>query len=161
MTGSSFFPGGIHTFDALPGSLKFEKGPLEAIQLQWATYFDASDQAGISRIWGGIHPSVDDLPGRRTGAACGRSAWALARQYFDGSILQQPVTLTLRMLKLNRCELSYPTLRGFTYQLQSAVDPTAGFSDEGQSFQALDAQVLKIDPVSTPIMFFRLIRSLE
>ena len=32
--------------------------------LQWATYFDASDQAGQSRRWGGIHVFADDYDGQ-------------------------------------------------------------------------------------------------
>ena len=41
-------------------SLSFEQGPT-ACSVAGATYFDASDQAE-SRIYGGIHPSVDDYP---------------------------------------------------------------------------------------------------
>jgi membrane-associated phospholipid phosphatase len=55
------------------------------VELQWATYFDAADQAGVSRIYGGIHPPIDDASGRRSGYVCGHDAWALANTYFDGS----------------------------------------------------------------------------
>jgi hypothetical protein len=44
----------------------FEDGPSVEVHLQWATYYDAADQAGQSRIWGGIHIWPDDgqkLPG--------------------------------------------------------------------------------------------------
>ena len=40
------------TFTCDPGYLVFEHGPSAPIQLQWATYFDAADQAGLSRLWG-------------------------------------------------------------------------------------------------------------
>ncbi len=85
LTGSPAFPGGFssHTFE--PGYLFFEHGPSAPVTLQWATYFDAADQAGQSRIWGGIHVSQDDLDGRRVGSEVGASALALASQYFDGS----------------------------------------------------------------------------
>ncbi len=53
--------------------------------LEWATYFDASDQAGRSRLYGGIHVAPDDLLGRRIGAECGIAAWALAQHYYDGT----------------------------------------------------------------------------
>ena len=67
-TGSEFFPGGIFEYDIPLGSgLDFEYGPSQAVKLQCATYFDASDQASISRIYGGIHPPADDFPGRRIG----------------------------------------------------------------------------------------------
>lgn len=85
-TGSSFFPGGLGTFTAPSNTfLSFERGPTRAVQLQWGTYFDAADQAGLSRLWGGIHIATDDLTGRKLGAECGKRAWALAQEYFDGS----------------------------------------------------------------------------
>ena len=64
---------------------KYEVGPSEDVQLQWATYYDAADQAGISRLYGGIHVEVDDLNGRIMGARCGKDAWATANRYWDGS----------------------------------------------------------------------------
>jgi hypothetical protein len=84
-TGSEFFPGGVSGYTISAGSLKFEKGPTADVRLEWATYFDASDQAGQSRLWGGIHIEADDFTGRRLGAQCGIEAWALAQRYFDGS----------------------------------------------------------------------------
>ena len=54
-TGSAFFPGGLYHSKIPAGGLKFEAGPSAEIDLQWATYFDAADQAGRSRLWGGIH----------------------------------------------------------------------------------------------------------
>jgi hypothetical protein len=92
ITGSPFFPGGMKTFSAPANTfLSFEKGPSQAIQLQWATYFDAADQAGLSRLWGGIHVSVDDVTGRRVGAECGRGVWGLAKKYFDGTAPISPL----------------------------------------------------------------------
>jgi hypothetical protein len=85
MTGSPYFPGGLGEHVAAPGSLQFERGPDAEIRLQWATYYDAADQAGQSRLWGGIHITPDDLAGRRTGSAVGVDAAALARKYLDGS----------------------------------------------------------------------------
>jgi hypothetical protein len=64
--------------------LKFEAGPSRDVVLEWATYSDAADQAGISRLYGGIHISADDLTGRRVGFECGQAAWAMARRYYDG-----------------------------------------------------------------------------
>jgi hypothetical protein len=85
VTGSEYFPGGLDTWTVKAGSLRVEAGPSTDVPLEWATYFDAADAAGISRLYGGIHISADDLAGRRVGAACGQAAWALARQYFDGT----------------------------------------------------------------------------
>lgn len=84
MTGSEFFPGGIGSYSSY--RLSFEEGPSVPVRLEWATYYDAADQAGISRIWGGIHPPADDFAGRRIGSACGIAAWNLAWKYFNGSL---------------------------------------------------------------------------
>lgn len=94
ITGSEYFPGGMGEF-LLEDFLKFEGGPSEAMTLQWATYFDAADQAGLSRLWGGIHVSVDDLAGRMAGSQAGLGAYALASRYFDGSVVPEPATLLL------------------------------------------------------------------
>ncbi len=84
ITGSEFFPGGLSEWLEVTGSLVFEVGPTEPVVLQWATYRDAADQAGRSRLYGGIHVSADDLAGRIVGAECGREAWSLALRYFTG-----------------------------------------------------------------------------
>ena len=67
------------------GQLLHEKGPSDDVTIQWATYFDAADQAGISRLYGGIHIAQDDIEGRKIGAVVGTTAWALAGSYFDGT----------------------------------------------------------------------------
>jgi hypothetical protein len=85
-TGSEYFPGGISGYTIKAGSLKFEKGPTTDIRLEWATYYDAADQAGQSRLWGGIHIQADDFTGREIGSQCGKGAWALAQRYFDGKV---------------------------------------------------------------------------
>ncbi|MCA9516792.1 MAG: vanadium-dependent haloperoxidase [Myxococcales bacterium] len=86
MTGSAYFPGGLGEFTAPEGSyLVFEDGPSETVVLQWGTYYDASDQAGQSRLWGGIHLQPDDFIGRTLGSMVGADAVAKARTYFDGT----------------------------------------------------------------------------
>ena len=84
-TGSPYFPGGMFEQTFSPGYLKFERGPSAPLTLQWATYFDAADQAGISRLYGGIHIAVDDFTGRRLGSKIGKQAWTRAERYFAGA----------------------------------------------------------------------------
>jgi len=85
ITGSPFFPGGLAEFVAGAGAyLTFERGPTTDVRLQWATYYDAADQAGQSRLWGGIHIPADDFNGRITGSEIGLAAWAKAQTYFQG-----------------------------------------------------------------------------
>ncbi len=83
LTGDPFFPGGVgEFFCAKDDFLVFEKGPSIDVTLQWATYRDASDQCSLSRIWGGIHPPCDDIPGRLIGERIGKDAFAFAEPYF-------------------------------------------------------------------------------
>lgn len=85
LTGSAYFPGGMSGFNVSKNEfLVFEQGPSVNMILQWATYRDASDQCSLSRIWGGIHPPADDIPGRLIGEKIGINAYAFAQQYFHG-----------------------------------------------------------------------------
>jgi len=83
-TGSSYFPGGLYVWHVPAGSFGIESGPSEDLAMQWATYFDAADAAGISRLYMGIHVSPDDFGGRQVGSRCGQDAWKRAQQFFDG-----------------------------------------------------------------------------
>lgn len=84
-TGSPYYPGGLGEWTVPAGSLEFEAGPASDVVLQWASYADAADQAGISRLYGGIHVRADDFAGRRLGYEVGRMAWEKARRYYgDG-----------------------------------------------------------------------------
>lgn len=82
ITGSPYFPDGLGEWTVPKGWLEFEDGPSQDITLQWATYYDASDQAGISRLYGGIHVRADDLRGREMGSAVGIGAWNHALEFF-------------------------------------------------------------------------------
>ena len=89
-TGDEYFPGGYAEFIAPANEfLVFEDGPSMEVRLQWATYRDASDQCSLSRIWGGIHPPADDIPGRVMGIEIGTDAFIKADSYWD--VLQTPV----------------------------------------------------------------------
>ncbi len=162
ITGSPFFPGGIGTHTAPAGTtLTFENGPSQNVELQWGTYYDAADQAGLSRLWGGIHVSVDDVTGRRVGSQCGLGAWALARKYFDGSVLQTPPTLTIRQASAGQCELRFTTIRGLFYKVQSTPDLSQSFMDEPGGFsQALDGYATVNDGIAGAQKFYRAVGAL-
>lgn len=88
ITGSEFFPGGMGEFVARKNEfLVFEEGPSMDVTLQWATYRDASDQCSLSRIWGGIHPPADDIPGRLIGEKVGKEAFDFAVPYFNSTLI--------------------------------------------------------------------------
>ena len=84
ITGSPYFPGGLGEFTAIENEfLHFEEGPSTTITLQWASYRDAADQCSLSRIWGGIHPPVDDIPGRMIGGQIGDLCFNKADSIFS------------------------------------------------------------------------------
>ncbi len=86
-TGDAYFPGGVGEFVAPQNEfLVFEDGPSVDVTLQWATYRDASDETSLSRIYGGIHPTADDIPGRLMGAIIGPEAFDYAMGHFNGEI---------------------------------------------------------------------------
>ncbi len=86
LTGSPYFPDGLAEFFCPQDQyLVFEEGPSVDVTLQWASYYDASDQCSLSRIWGGIHPPADDIPGRKMGQVIGEDAFARAVEYFTGT----------------------------------------------------------------------------
>ena len=82
-TGDPFFPGGLGAFPAPRDEfLVFEDGPSVDLELEWAKYRDASDECSLSRIYGGIHPPADDIPGRLMGSVIGPQAFAFAQSFF-------------------------------------------------------------------------------
>lgn len=131
LTGDPYFPGGMGEFLARKNEfLVFEEGPSVDVTLQWATYRDASDQCSLSRIWGGIHPPADDIPGRVIGEQIGQQVFALANRYFSGEIvLHAPAAapdLTLYPNPVNRrndlrftCDL--PLQRAEVFDMKGAV----------------------------------------
>ena len=130
-TGDPFFPGGMGEFEVIKNEfLVFEDGPSQDFTLQWATYRDASDQTSLSRIWGGIHPPADDIPGRLIGIQIGTNAFAKAEQYFgtgstplDGEIDPLEIVVYPNPVRpgetLNvHSKLSSPTLEWMLYDMQ-------------------------------------------
>jgi hypothetical protein len=58
--------------------------PATDVVLQWATFSEAADQAGLSRRYGGIHFIEADMQSRAMGRLIGAQVWAKALRYFDG-----------------------------------------------------------------------------
>ena len=157
-TGSPFFPGGLGTHTVEAGHLEFEYGPSAEVQLQWATYFDAADQAGISRLYGGIHVAPDDGPGRIIGSEVGIGAFNKALQYINGSVLENfsctaspsPEGMTI----------TWPCLPGYEYQVQSStnLDP-ASFTTLSpvETYEGTNASFLDTENSLTR-KFYRVIR---
>jgi len=69
------------------GTSKIEPGatPVTPVTLKWETFTDAAVEAGMSRLYGGIHFARADQAGRRLGQQVGDRVWAKAQAYFDGT----------------------------------------------------------------------------
>lgn len=70
-----------------PGHSRFEPQvtPVEPTTLGWDTFVDAADEAGLSRIFGGIHFDDGDLYGRDLGRQAGELAWREAQRLVTGA----------------------------------------------------------------------------
>jgi hypothetical protein len=73
---------------AARGSSLLEGGPAMPVVLQWETFQEAADEAGLSRRYGGIHFQDGDLQGRKMGSQIGAQAYTLAEQYWTGEIVR-------------------------------------------------------------------------
>jgi len=63
--------------------LAFENASGETVTLQWETLWDAAEEAGYSRLYGGIHIQDGDLFGRQIGADVAKDVWEATRLLFD------------------------------------------------------------------------------
>jgi hypothetical protein len=69
------------------GSSQIEKGglvPAANVELKWPTFTDASNDAGMSRRWGGIHFYNGDTDGRALGRQVAQSVWGTGQNYIQG-----------------------------------------------------------------------------
>ncbi len=142
-TGSPWFPRGMGTFIARKNKfLVFERGPSQTVVLQWASYFDAADQAGLSRRFGGIHVSEDDYHGRVVGSQTGQQVWALVSRYWDGSILNDSVTPTVTP-EGDDVRVTWTGRRGLYYAVQWSADGDV-WSTVSPASQATETQLERV-----------------
>lgn len=68
------------------GESRFEPDitPQSTLTLQWDTFTEAADEAGISRIYGGIHFSDGDLNGRILGREVAQAVWEETQFFIEG-----------------------------------------------------------------------------
>jgi Ca2+-binding RTX toxin-like protein len=82
-TGSDYFGASV-TFE--PGESLFEPNltPTEEVTLAWETFSGAADEAGISRLYGGIHFPEGDLNGRMLGQQAATAVFEQAQFFIEG-----------------------------------------------------------------------------
>ena len=142
VTGSEFFPGGLMEHPIEPGWLEFEQGPSQPMVLQWATYFDAADEAGRSRLYGGIHIPADDFAGRKVGAYCAQAVWGLGLKYVDGSLIPNRLPISLHRKRDGHYEARWPQHRGLFYGIgrRSSLNKSNPLGDSINFYRATDKQ---------------------
>jgi hypothetical protein len=71
------------------GSSRVEPGavPAKPVTLSWKSFYEAADQAGISREYGGIHFNDGDFEARQAGEDVGLLVWSKAKTYFNGKAI--------------------------------------------------------------------------
>lgn len=86
-SGSDQFGASV-TFE--PGESRFEPSvtPQQEVTLAWDTFSTAADEAGISRIYGGIHFQEGDLNGRTLGEQVATAVFEQALFYIEGAVDQ-------------------------------------------------------------------------
>lgn len=65
---------------------QFEDSPHTIVVLQWPTFQDAANEAGMSRRYGGIHFQDGDLRARDMGRKIGLQAYEHARRLWSGTL---------------------------------------------------------------------------
>jgi len=150
MTGDAFFPGGMGEFQApINEFLVFEEGPSFDVTLQWATYRDASDQCSLSRIWGGIHPPCDDIPGREIGAEVGVNAYTHAMEYLEAG-LPRVIDFNISDPVVSQVDIGTTLTAAFKFDRQmnttetpllvfTSQDPTEALSEPTSNWIGLDS----------------------
>jgi hypothetical protein len=151
----------------LANSMQIDFGPSTDITLQWCTYYDAADQAGQSRRWGGIHPFEDDYHGRQVGSIVGKSAFALAEKYWTGGILKDSLQPAVTVLADGSAVLTWQPTRGMYHKVQTSTSLSSGWTDAATAVLYRDNGAIAGDPAATytdpaPLpgrKFYRIVRS--
>lgn len=158
-TGSPYFPGGFHHYTFPANSMQIDKGPSAPVDLQWCTFYDAADQAGQSRRWGGIHPPEDDYPGRVVGSQAGIGAFTLAEKYWSGTITGDVITPSLTYSP-SSVRVSWTATRGAWYKVQTSTTLSGGWTDATSFTPAYSTLESWEDDTFIPARkFYRVVRS--
>ncbi|NQX43270.1 PAP2 superfamily protein [Pedobacter steynii] len=81
-TGSDHF-GGCTTLKTGSSVIEPGKVPCTEVRLDWPTFTSAAEQAGLSRVYGGIHFPRGNEEGQKLGISIGTNAWEKALFYFN------------------------------------------------------------------------------
>jgi hypothetical protein len=84
-TGSDAFGGTAASYTAAPGSMLHQVGvPASPVTLSWPTFSAAAEEAGMSRLYGGIHFMAGNTFGKSSGRLVADAVWNKAQRMFAG-----------------------------------------------------------------------------
>lgn len=83
LVGSPEIPGGPLTWTV--ESLIHEAGPTQPVTLSWATFDDAAEEAGLSRLYGGIHVLADHDGGRLIGTEVAEATMTAVAELYESA----------------------------------------------------------------------------
>lgn len=158
ITGDEFWPGGMGTFTCPQEDfLVFENGPSEDVILQWATYRDASDQCSLSRIWGGIHPPADDIPGRLIGQVLGPQSF----EYGNACMTADPprvesVTPSVMVISDSDVEGGFTLTIAFDEAMDESSTPVVTWPMSDPSMSSMTASTTTWSDAMTAVLTFDL-----
>lgn len=76
------------------GTPGYEPGvPAQDVTLRWATFTEAADQEGVSRLYAGVHVAAGDTDGQAMGGRAAALVWERARALFAGQAEGSSTTL--------------------------------------------------------------------
>lgn len=141
ITGDEYFPGGMAEFHAEASTyLAADSGPSMDITLQWATYRDASDQCSLSRIYGGLHPPQDDVPGRKVGLTVGPQAYDKAYALMTaGAPRVDAITFNDETINDSNVGGQINVFILFDEMMNTGIEPTIAFTHDDPSVASLTA----------------------
>jgi hypothetical protein len=99
--------------------------------------------------------------GRRTGSQVGTGVWALAQKYYNGSITNHPMNLTIAHVNSSQCRVRYETVRGMYYKLQSTPDLSQPLADTSALVRATNSSVIRTENAVGAGNFYRAVSSLN
>ena len=142
-SGSDAF-GGEVTFG--PGESRFEPllMPTEEVTLSWDSFSDAADEAGASRVYGGIHFDEGDINSRILGNTVGPEAFIQAQSFINGAEAS-PVVVGTREDDKIRANAANGTLGGGTFYGRAGDDLIVGSKGEDTLYGGDGDDVLKGD----------------
>lgn len=125
-TGSDEFGASV-TFE--PESSRFEPGltPEEEVTLKWSTFSEAADEAGLSRLYGGIHFTDGDLNGRWLGREVGSAVYDQAQFYINGGEKEQPLVCGSWFGKFGGVDLRIGLTEDRSLNLSTSILPLLQF----------------------------------